>query len=96
MDNATAIDLFSMEEVGDLPPEIQRAIGKSNSRSAKIANVCKRAGRPITINELVVGYYRLYGEEVLPAVMRSSIYSALKGKKPEIERVRKGLYRHKK
>lgn len=55
-------DIFDIKNIDDLPEDVLEEIGLSVSFTSKLVTLFKLANRPLTINELTVGFYRKFNE----------------------------------
>jgi len=90
-------EIFDLSNVDDLPNTLRGEIlllkeGRSGYNS-KIIGIFKKAMADLTIDEVLVAYYRLYGREKLRAQISVKLYTMSHARVPRIERVRRGVYR---
>ena len=57
-----ATDVFDIKNIDDLPEDVLEEIGLSVSFTSKLVMLFRIANRPLTLNELTVGYYRRFNE----------------------------------
>lgn len=60
--NKMSEDIFDLNDIDDLPDILRNQVGLSLSFTRKLIMLFKIADRPLTTNELTVGYYRKFNE----------------------------------
>lgn len=90
-------DIFSMDDLTDIPQHIKDEL-KVVSRDAFEKNIIAlfhRAMRDLSIDEVTVGYYRLYGEAKERKQIMAKLYNMTRSDRPALRSVvgKKGVYR---
>ena len=73
-------DIFDLEDVSDLPASLRERITKKNHDpfAMEIIDLLVRAGRPLNLDELTAGYYRLYKKERSRKQIMAKLYTMSK------------------
>lgn len=76
-DTPSDADIFNMNDLSDIPVDIRSKLRtqKLNARGLRIVEMFRLAGRVLTLDEAVVGYYRMYGEELNRRSMYQKLYN---------------------
>jgi hypothetical protein len=89
-------NIFQLADVGDLPPELVKSL-KATRRDGlenRLIELYQQAGRPLTLDEVLVGFYRKYNEILDRRVLINKLYTMARAVSPAIDSVpeRKGVY----
>ena len=85
-----AKDICDLTKTDDLPASMQKTLAATARKYGKYVKVLERVGRPVSAREVMVGLYRLTGENVSLAAVRSSL--SLLTKKGKIRHNSDGTY----
>jgi hypothetical protein len=93
--NSAEADLFAIDpyDVGGLPAELveQLSIPKSDDDEVKLIQLLRLATRPLSINEIMVGLYRKFGDLHKRNSVNARLYRL--SKKGELESPQTGFYK---
>ena len=90
-------DIFDLFSIDDIPADIANGIN-TDTFAKRIIELLKLAGRPLSVDELTVGFYRKYKDENDGIKTKRQItlkaYNMSKEEHPSIKSVenRKGVY----
>lgn len=84
-------DIFDTQRVDDLPENLKS--GLKTGFGDKILRLFEMAERPLTIDELTVGYYRMFGGSTNRQSMMAKLYILAREPSSKIESCGKGIYR---
>lgn len=89
----TKVDLFSLDNVDDLPVSLKSDLGilRIGSFETRLIELFQKANRRLTLDEVLVGYYRLYNQIKDRKQMTAKLYSMSKSNNPAI-RGKRGVY----
>lgn len=90
-------ELFNTERIDDLPPEMQQQVGKGrlDTFERQIIDLFEIAGRPLSIDEVMVALYRKYKVEKKRRQVLNKLYqmsSSKSGATIETIQGKKGIY----
>jgi hypothetical protein len=89
-------DIFQLSDVGDLPAELVEKLKatKRDSLETRLIELYQLAGRELTLDEVLVGFFRKYNEILDRRVLINKLYTMARAVSPAIESVpeRKGVY----
>ncbi|MDA0307507.1 MAG: hypothetical protein O2832_02140 [Proteobacteria bacterium] len=92
----TEADIFDLNNLSDIPNEIKSDL-KVLSRDGfekKIIDIFKKANRELNIDEITVGYYRVYKEVKERRQVMTKLYNMARSPRPAIEAMpQKGVYK---
>lgn len=87
-------DLFKIDpyDVSDLPAELvsQLTIPKSDDDEVRMVQLLRIAGRPLSINEIMVGLYRKFGDFSKRSTVNARLYRL--ANKGDLVTTEKGVY----
>jgi hypothetical protein len=84
-------DIFNIFS-SSIPEELEKELGtEDNKEERRIMQLFTTAKRPLTVNEVLVGYYNLFGEVKKRRYIVSKLYRLAKNKKLEKAK-KKGQY----
>lgn len=93
------LDIFNLDDVTDLPRSLQEelVINKRDDWEKRIIELFKLAKSPLSLDQIIVAYYRKYSLSIERRKMTAKLYNMCRSFKPAIESVegRKGLYQFK-
>ena len=96
-DNGRMNDIFDLKNLTDLPADIRGQLGatKRDELETELIGLLRVAGRDLTLDEVMVGYYRQYKKPCERRALMLKLYNMSRAKSPAIEAVekRKGVYR---
>ena len=85
-------DIFDLDDLADLPPELIKELNLASDVDTKLLELFREAGKELNLTQLLVGFYRKYGEKKSRQYMMTTCYRLVKKGflKPEEG---KGVYR---
>lgn len=86
-------NIFDLTDVSDIPDEISTEL-TYDVFAQNILTLFNKAGRNLTINEITVGYYRLFKEVKTKRQIMLKLYNMARAKEAKIKSIpnRKGMY----
>lgn len=90
--NITEPNIFDLEDIRDLPPEIAMDLRRYDTFFYKLLELFAIANRDLTVEELTAGYYRTYGEIKTKKQIMAKLYTKPKSKDGKIRIIKKGKY----
>lgn len=86
--------LFDLNELDDIPDKIKQDLSKDEF-AEQLVKLLTMAGRPLNLDELTVGYYRVFKKIKTKKQIMTKTYNMHRSKYSKIEAVphRKGVYR---
>lgn len=87
-------DIFNTDDIKDLPEEISKDL-LTNDFEKRIVELFNIAQGNLSIDEITVGYYRVYHDIKTRRQMMTKLYNMSKERKPKIEPVisLRGVYK---
>lgn len=82
-------DIFDLENVSDLPEDVRPA--PCHAKSERILKLFEIANKPLSNEQLAVGYYRKYGEK-LNRVNLSAYLNHMARNTKVVKKVRRGVW----
>ncbi len=67
-------ELFNLDDLSDLPPDLMQEIVKIKGKTRRVLEVYLRADRKITLNQLIVAYYRMHKETLCKTYANTTAY----------------------
>lgn len=93
MSDADEKELFDLGNVGDIPENLRKEIsGRADKFEQNICELFDLAGRPLSIDEVFVAYFRKFKEEKTRTQIMNKLYQMSKKNEPYIRVVKKGIY----
>lgn len=90
-------NIFDLKDLSDLPEEVVSGLskGKKGTFEKNIIKLLTTARRPLNIDEVTVGYYRMFGIKKTRKAINMKLYNMSISGNPDIERVKgsRGVYR---
>jgi hypothetical protein len=89
-------DLFKLDFVADLPAELVKGLRatKRDMLEVRLIELFQISGRPLNLDEVLVGFYRKFNEVLDRRTVINKLYAMSKSASPAIEAVadKKGVY----
>ena len=83
-------DIFDLENTDDLPAELIKDL-TCNSKQSRVLSLFKMYSKPLKIDQVLVGYYRLYKEELTRQQVTCAIYQLTK--KKQLKKLKDGKWK---
>jgi hypothetical protein len=71
-------DIFDLSNLHDLPPELVGELRLTSDVDSRLLRLFVKAGRPLNLSQLLVGFFRLYEEEKSRSYMMAACYRLVK------------------